>query len=276
MKQHVSAAWKNLTTAQLINWPFVEVRFSTEDVCFVRKQVTEYERYLNFHVLECETKDTVIDYVDSLNKKTCYTYNFLEEYFKEYKNSLRIRNVSSEKLEEIGTILEQFLEDIKYINVNNSIATNTTVRFRLSKQSFTRNKKLMKNGTSTEDVLRVAYCEIVLPKIEMVLLHFKAKQKDTPHISFEYTDKIKNCDIYEDLCLPQIQYRCTFCRVSFDTRYSKEEMMDHLKNEHNVEQDVRCTICKANFDVVNLAANRWKHQCHSAKTMKNILKTILE
>lgn len=259
MKQHVAGAWKDLTTVQLINWPFVEVRFSTEDICFVRKQVTEYERYLNFQIHECEIKDTVIEYVDSLKKKTCYAYNFLEEYFKEYTNCLGIRKVQSDKLEEIETILGQFLEDVKYLNVNNSIATNTTVRFRLSKHPFCRNKKLVKTNI-TEDA-RVAFCEIVYPKLEIVLLHFKAKQKDTPHISFEYTDKIKNCGIYGDLCLPQIQYRCTFCRISFDTRSSKTQMLNHLKRDHNMEQQVRCTSCKANFEVQNLAGNRWKHQC---------------
>jgi hypothetical protein len=54
--------------------------------------------------------------------------------------------VSSSKLEEIQTILSQFLGDVKDIDVNNSMATDTVVLFRLSPVPFSRNKKNGEEG----------------------------------------------------------------------------------------------------------------------------------
>lgn len=172
------------------------------------------------------------------------------------------------KWEEISTILSQFLEDIKYININSSIATSTWVRFRLTKYPFIRNKKLI-TESKEPDASRVGYCESVTPKIEIILIHFNPKQMNTPNIRFEYTDKLKKMtNKSTDLLLPQIQYKCTFCNITFGRFNSKEEIISHLKKDHEVEPHVRCTGCKKPFNVLNLAACRWKHRCVFPKRSK--------
>jgi hypothetical protein len=45
---HEAVVWQDLSTTQLLNWPHVEVRFHTQNICFVRRQETEFVRYLNF------------------------------------------------------------------------------------------------------------------------------------------------------------------------------------------------------------------------------------
>jgi hypothetical protein len=267
MKQHLGSEWEDLSTTQLLNWPHVEVTFRTQDICFVRRQATEFVRYLNFLPHESnKTSQSIIEHVETLRsygrQKNCYSYNFLEEYMKVYMEALKsTTRVSAQKLEEIQTILSQFLEDVRYIDVNNSIATNTVVLFRLSPLPFIRNKKLVRNNDREGDEARVGYCEIITPKIELVLLYFRAEQKDTPVLSFEYTDTIKASQNASTI-LPHISYKCTYCRQEYIGQNSKKTMFDHLKNEHKMEQHVRCTLCKKQFDVLNLAACRWKHKCH--------------
>ncbi|RZC32460.1 uncharacterized protein BDFB_009489, partial [Asbolus verrucosus] len=271
MKQHLGASWRDLSTIQLVNWPHVEVSFRTQDLCFVRRQATEFVRYLNFLPHECrKTNHSIIEHVETLRnydrQKVCYTYRFLQEYIQEYVQALKtIKDITGGKLEEVLTILTQFLEDVKFINVNGSMATNTVVLFRLSPMPFIRNKKLVKT-TDKDEEARVGYCEIITPKIELVMLYFRAQQKDVPYYSFELTEKIRSSANSSDLnnILPYIAYKCTFCRVEFDTGNAKKSMMEHLKNQHKMEQHVRCTFCKKQFDVVNLATYRWRHKCVSS------------
>lgn len=167
------------------------------------------------------------------------------------------------KIEEISTILSQFLEDINYINVNRSFATNTLVRFRLCRHPFIRNKKLGSPNPKEEIEYRVGYCETITPKIELILRHFKPKQIITSNISFEYTDQLKKItDRSSNFLRPQIWYKCMFCNITFNHRYdAKEEIIFHMMKEHEVEPHVRCTGCKKQFNVLNLAACRWKHKC---------------
>jgi hypothetical protein len=275
MKQHLAKALQDLSTTQLLNWPHVEVTFQTEDICFVRRQATEFVRYLNFRVHESnESSQSIIEHVetrcsDGHQENCCYSYTFLEKYMEVYMEALTsTTKVSPSKLEEIQTILSQFLEDVRYIDVNNSIATNTVVLFRLSRLPFIRNKRLMWNNEAEADEPRVGYCEVMTPKIELELLYFRAEQKDTPVISFEHTDKIKASQS-TSVILPEISYKCTYCRLEYSGQDSKKKMLDHLKNDHKMEQHVRCILCKKQFSVLNLAACRWRHRCcQSTSTAK--------
>jgi hypothetical protein len=176
--------------------------------------------------------------------------------------------VSPSKLEEIQTILSQFLEDVRYIDVNNSIATNTAVLFRLSHLPFIRNKRLVRDNDTKADEARVAYCEEITPKINFALVYFMPKQKDTVPLSFEHTDQIKASQKMK-VILPWIWYKCSYCQVEYSGENSKNRMLDHLKNDHKMEPDVHCILCKKQFKVLDLAACRWKHRClESTSTAK--------
>jgi hypothetical protein len=94
MKQHLGSEWEDLSTTQLLNWPHVEVTFRTQDICFVRRQATEFVRYLNFLPHESnKTSQSIIEHVETLRsygrQKNCYSYNFLEEYMKVYMEALK-------------------------------------------------------------------------------------------------------------------------------------------------------------------------------------------
>ncbi|KAH0808368.1 hypothetical protein GEV33_014423 [Tenebrio molitor] len=279
MKQHLASDWQDLSTTQLLNWPHVQVMFRTEDICFTRRQATEYVRYLNFKPHESnKSNQSIIEDVHHRpicgRPTKCYSYTFLKEYFQVYMEAListtKVKSlVSPSKLEEIQTILSQFLEDVRYIDVNNSIATNTAVLFRLSHLPFIRNKRLVRNNEDTKaDEERVAYCEKIIPKIRFVLLYFKAKQKPTPLLSFEHTDEIKASQNM-NVILPDICYKCSYCQLAYSCENSKKRMLDHLKNHHKMEPHVHCTLCKNQFSVLDLAACRWKHSClESTSTAK--------
>ncbi|EFA08356.2 uncharacterized protein LOC103313788 [Tribolium castaneum] len=268
MKQHLGGEWEELTTTQLLNWPHVEAIFRTKDICFVRRQRTEYLRYLNFLPHESvKHSESVIDNVEILpnygNQRRCFSYNFFKAYFNTYLEFLE-KLVAPVKFNEIQDILTQFLEDVKYINVNNSMVTNTSVSFRLSPVPFIRNKKLVKNSDNKLDS-RVGYCEIITPQIELILVYCKAEQTDTPYLSFDFIEELKNSDKTEAVIMPSIVYRCTFCSVRFTSHDSKKMLLQHLKITHKMEQQVRCTYCKKHFNVPSLAANRWSHKCQPSQ-----------
>jgi hypothetical protein len=293
MKQHLASDWQDLSTTQLLNWPHVQVMFRTEDICFTRRQATEYVRYLNFEPHESnKSNQSIIEDVHHRpiygRPTKCYSYTFLKEYFKVYMEAL----ISTTKVKSLvnscfcgffivifpGESFEvggdsdnrsQFLEDVRYIDVNNSIATNTAVLFRLSHLPFIRNKRLVRNNEDTKaDEERVAYCEKIIPKIRFVLLYFRAKQKPTPLLSFEHTDEIKASQNM-NVILPDICYKCSYCQLAYSCENSKKRMLDHLKNHHKMEPHVHCTLCKNQFSVLDLAACRWKHSClESTSTAK--------
>ncbi|XP_044252614.1 uncharacterized protein LOC123003722 [Tribolium madens] len=265
MKQHLGGDWEELTITQLLNWPHVEVTFRNKDVCFVRRQRFEYLRYLNFLPHESKKhEESVIENVEILsnygNQRQCFSYKFLQAYFNTYLEFLE-KLVAPIKFNEIQTILTQFLEDVKYIDVNQRMVTNTTVLFRLSPMRFIRNKKLVKNSDNKLDSARVGYCEIISPQTELLLLYCKAEQTDTPYLSFEYIEELKKSNKTEAVIMPSIVYRCTFCNIRYNSPDSKQLMMQHLKAAHKMEQQVRCTFCKKHLNVLSLVANRWSHRC---------------
>lgn len=159
--------------------------------------------------------------------------------------------------------MQQFLSDVKYIDINQSMSTNTLVLFQLSTVPFIRNKKLVKNGEKDTQESRVGYCEIISPKIELLLIYFKAEQTDTPYLSFKFIEQLKKPDQSLYTILPSIVYKCLFCKIEFTSQDSKSMMLEHLKVTHRMEQNVRCTSCKKQFEVTSLAAHRWKHNCNS-------------
>lgn len=91
MKQHLAHQWQDLSTMQLINWPYVEVKFCIQDIYFVRRQATSFERHLNFQLNEqCKNANhSVIESAERVCTHSCFTNKFIEEYFKEYISSLK-------------------------------------------------------------------------------------------------------------------------------------------------------------------------------------------
>lgn len=91
MKQHLAHQWQDLTTMQLINWPYVEVKFCTQDIYFVRRQASSFERHLNFQPDELNKNviHPIIDAAERVCSHSCYSNKFIEEYFKEYLSCLR-------------------------------------------------------------------------------------------------------------------------------------------------------------------------------------------
>jgi hypothetical protein len=93
MKQHLASDWQDLSTTQLLNWPHVQVMFRTEDICFTRRQATEYVRYLNFKPHESnKSNQSIIEDVHHRpicgRPTKCYSYTFLKEYFQVYMEAL--------------------------------------------------------------------------------------------------------------------------------------------------------------------------------------------
>lgn len=150
-----------------------------------------------------------------------------------------------------------------HINVNKSMATNTVVSFRLCKVPLIRLKKLLKSNMNVEEGrANVSYCELITPKIELIMLYFRAEQVGDK-IQFQYTDRIRNTGRSVDLnkILPYITYKCTFCKLEFSTHNSKKNIQEHLTTAHTMEQRVRCTRCRSQLDVLQLSNSRWKHKC---------------
>ena len=96
MKQHLGVKWLDLSPVQLVNWPHIEITFRTQDIYFVRRQATEFVRYLNF--LPHETNkhsDSIIEHAEAYGHQECYSYDFLEKYVRVYLEALKTAPVVS-------------------------------------------------------------------------------------------------------------------------------------------------------------------------------------
>jgi hypothetical protein len=92
MQHHLASDWQDLSTTQLLNWPHVELTFRTKDICFVRLQATEFIRYLSFEAHDSnKSNQSIIEDVQEtqpIYERKCYSYTFLDEYFKVYMEAL--------------------------------------------------------------------------------------------------------------------------------------------------------------------------------------------
>lgn len=263
LKPHQGIGWKPLLMSHLINWPLIEITFKSEDIHFVRGVIPDYTRFL--HLNDPEYKMSNARLIESIeissnNKQIqCFTLNFVRSYIEEYVSVLTEQvGVGSFVLEEIETILNNFLQDIEEININNSMATNSQIVFKLSPHYYVSNKK---SNTDIAKIGSIGFCEIMQPKVELVLREFKAVQKNTPHLSFVSTDNMRR-DGVEGCVLPKILYRCTFCNVKFKGHSSKLNIIRHFYDNHQLDKDFMfCHICKKQMDIFKLATFRWKHVC---------------
>lgn len=94
MKQHTDSPWQELTTVQLLNWPHVEVIFRTDDICFIRRQASDYVRYLNMLANDTtRCQDNYIEHVETLRgfgqRRMCFSHQYLKDYCVEYLEALK-------------------------------------------------------------------------------------------------------------------------------------------------------------------------------------------
>ncbi|XP_018563392.1 uncharacterized protein LOC108905101 [Anoplophora glabripennis] len=270
LRHHPELLWTNIDTMQLIHWPFIEVEFFTPELSFKRRNCFEYTRYINFTNIpltydKCEYIDQ-IEIIDPSNGRNCYTLNMLRCYVKEYMSILKsVKDIDVDVLK-VGIILNQFLADIEEINMNNTMATNTSVVFNIGRSVFLRNKKISRASYTTKGPNNpVGYSEIIVPKVETSLIFFKGVQDlNTPEVSFSYLNIIKNCLKSNDVksainpIKPLIIYKCSFCQLNL-----KEEaaIIKHLQEVHKMDPNVICIKCKKSLSVCLLSSVRWKHIC---------------
>lgn len=104
----------------------------------------------------------------------------------------------------------------------------------------------------------INFCETVTPKAVICLVDLPAEQDlNAQSINFKFKLlEANNPSFFKNLVT--IQYTCMFCSVTFLT---KDDIVRHLATMHNSEQDIVCFRCKKQYEMVQLAGCRWKHNC---------------
>lgn len=148
IQQHNSIPWCTLSFKSLINWPYVSVQFKTDEFSFTRTVCMKYQRYISLlnttHQLLKSDFINNVSIVDKNQERKCFTYNYLEEFVTQYKSVLgKVREYNFlSNYDDICLLLDNFLLDVKEIDIKNSMATNTAITFNIGKSIYTRNKKV--------------------------------------------------------------------------------------------------------------------------------------
>ncbi|KAJ8948121.1 hypothetical protein NQ318_008474 [Aromia moschata] len=256
---------EKLTTKQLINWPHIEVEFASKELRFKRKNVHGFKRYLMFSTEKITFKkaEALIEEIDIINEeisRAAYTLNILKEYCKLYgmvlKKHQALLGLTDEAIQEVETVLEEFVSDITEINMN-SIATNTSVVFNIGSCIYARNKSVRSSSPA------ICFAESVTPKMNILLYDFTAVKGENNVTQFELLKEISDSNdktlIYS--ILPIFKYTCTFCNKIYK---NQSKILEHLRRTHCTEQPVLCFTCKLELNITKLAENRWRHQCSSS------------
>ncbi|KAJ8948105.1 hypothetical protein NQ318_008458 [Aromia moschata] len=288
IRQHPDIPWSKIDMKQLIHWPYVEIEFFSPELSFRRRTCFEYNRYINFiNTPFTYDKSDYIEQVEIINTsnernlgRNCYTLKMLSCYVKEYVNVLKLVNdMDKAEVSKIEIILNEFLKDIEEIDMNNTMATNTSVVFNIGRCVFHRNKKLSKGTFKTGTGTDVGYCEIIVPKMETALNFFKGVQDvETPDVTFKYLNILKanlatnNSKSILGSAQPIIVYKCNFCNVSFKT---DSEILTHFEQLHKMDPNVLCLKCKKAYTICFLTNMRWKHVCSSSSNLCNKVPIII-
>ncbi|KAJ8931590.1 hypothetical protein NQ314_015452 [Rhamnusium bicolor] len=148
IRQHPDIQWSKIDIKQLIHWPNIEVEFSSPELSFRRRSCCEYNRYINFvnTPLTFEKVDYIdqVEIIDPSNGRNCYTLNMLSCYVTEYLTILKSIASIKEYVSKIEIIINEFLKDIEEIDMNKTMASNTSVVFNIGRCAFHRNKKISK------------------------------------------------------------------------------------------------------------------------------------
>lgn len=100
--------------------------------------------------------------------------------------------------------------------------------------------------------------------METTLYNFDGVQDDdTSDISFSYLNSLKakineNTGLTDEHILPTIWFNCELCQQKFE---KSDTLMGHLESQHSMEISFKCRFCYEPQPVVQLAAQRWRHDC---------------
>ncbi|CAG9821152.1 unnamed protein product [Phaedon cochleariae] len=274
LRQHPDVAWTKIGLKELVNWPYIGVEFISPELSFRRFNRSEYIRYLN--MITCpivpEKTDFIehVEIIDPSNGRHCYTLNLLKSYTDQYMKIMKSTVFSGPPadIEVMEVIIDEFLSDIEELDMNKTMASNTSVLFNIGRSSFLRNKKIAK-GTYfvTGSKAEVGYCENFIPKMETQLNYFKGVQDtSTNDITFSYLNilskTLKNPEGSSGTTwtVPLIIFYCTFCNL----KYTKaKDILQHLEMDHKMEPNIMCVKCMKHYTITSLTQIRWKHVCYS-------------
>lgn len=271
IKQHTDTNWTFLEPTQFLNWPYVSVTFTLPEISITREMNIEYHRYIS--LCGDMTANPTADYIDSITETSSehevYTYNFLRTYFRHLLGLLhKMKEIPKDRVMEISTVLYQFLNDISAVNIHGkTIATNCKVSYNIGKFKYIRNKKISAPTA-------VNFYEILIPRVQFCLNKFSVAQQNCGStVNFTQIDNLKALmkvrpdtkelktfkEVIKNFC---IVYKCLFCNESFAGLCAKSEVMNHFENNHKNEQSVLCFKCRLQFEIKDLAGNRWIHNCN--------------
>lgn len=118
----------------------------------------------------------------------------------------------------------------------------------------------------------INFYEVLIPRVQFTLHSFTAEQDTSPQISFKSINSYKAAlesgqkleditELWSIIMNTCIEYKCLFCKITFTGSNAQKKILSHLEYEHKNEQSVLCFKCRRQFEIKNLAGNRWSHDC---------------
>ncbi|KAK5640816.1 hypothetical protein RI129_009363 [Pyrocoelia pectoralis] len=233
IKQHPIKSWVPLTVAEFVNWPFVAVELKILDMHFERVNAHNFTRYITIDHSELNITDT--NFITHIKKNSILARSYTYVYFKFYIKQLfevlsKISLIDAEYLAQLKSVCEQFLEDIKEMNINDgSMQSHTTVRFHIGNFKYYRQKQIVTSQKSKphDNQTVINLVEIIVPEVVCTLHKFNTLQDltDTSSVTFKSLNILAKQvedpndtfvpSLVENILLEGIVYHCTFCNISF-------------------------------------------------------------
>ncbi|KAB0793460.1 hypothetical protein PPYR_13080 [Photinus pyralis] len=279
IKQHPIKPWAPLTVAEFINWPFVAVELKLLDLHIERVNAHNFSRYITIDHSELNISDR--EFITHIKKHSLLARSYFYVYFRFYIEQLfevlsSIGKISTDHLCNLKMICEQFLEDIREMNINGgSMQTHTTVGFHIGNFKYYRQKQIV---TSQKDQVQdnktiINLVEIIVPEVVCTLHHFHAVQDIsvsdtvsfkslnllTKQIADPFDESINR--LVQKILEDSVVYRCTFCTVAFSGERALSNLTSHFSDLHKVGHHLICNRCGGQFDMQQLVTKRWKHKC---------------
>lgn len=279
IKQHPIKSWVPLTVAEFINWPFVGVELKILNIHFERVNAHNFTRYITIDHSELNIIDT--NFITRIKKHSIlarsYTYLYFKFYIKQLFDVLsKIPLIDAEFLGHLKSVCEQFLEDIKEMNINDgSMQSHTSVGYHIGNFKYYRQKQIVTSQKSkpNENQTVINLVEIIVPEVVCTLHKFNAVQDlaDTSTVTFKSLNKLaKQVEdpnntfiptLVENILLESITYYCTFCSISFVGQLALLNLTAHFEQSHKIGHHLICHQCGGQFDMHQLVTKRWSHKC---------------
>nr|CAH7720818.1 unnamed protein product [Callosobruchus chinensis] len=177
------------------------------------------------------------------------------------------QNWSKLRWEEVEQLLDELLSDISHINVNDSIATNTSVVFNLEMNGYARNRSFRRRDDSP------CYTEWFNPRVCLSFHKFSGISYNREYSTF-YHQELENSQNLEPLqmYIPEINYSCLFCNKSYT---NMSDIWRHLESVHVNEQPFLCLKCKKEHLVSELTKTRPNSRTLPGKQSPVLERTLL-